>query len=245
MTTAAQDKGPAAADAVEPGISGGNRVRPIKFGHTNIYLIKTDGGYILVDAGMPNNEEQLDSAFREAGVEPTSVQLIVATHGHLDHVGCMAHARKVTGGKVLCHRSFADDLANGRAERVVAQSLVGRLLDIMTSLMGSGFEGIQPDILVDEEFDLAEYGVDGRIIHTPGHSPSSISILLDSGEALIGDLVRGAAPDEISLGMFYEDREELLASLEKVAAQEPRIIYMSHGTQIDNDALRQAIEAQA
>jgi glyoxylase-like metal-dependent hydrolase (beta-lactamase superfamily II) len=109
--------------------------------------------------------------------------------------------------------------------------------------MGSRFDGIAPDIVVDEEFDLAEFGVAGRIIHTPGHSASSISIVLDNGEALIGDLVRGEAPDDVALGMFYEDKETLLASLEEVAAHEPRIIYLSHGTHIDDRALRSAIAA--
>ena len=245
MSTCAQDGGVAAAQAAEVGSGGGNRVKPIKLGHCNIYLIETDRGYILVDAGMPNSDGKLDSAFRQAGIEPGSVQLIIATHGHLDHVGSMAYARKVTGGKVLCHRSFADDLANGRAEKAVPQNLIGRLLNLMTGLMGSTFEGVQPDILVDDEFDLAEYGIAGKILHTPGHSPSSIAILLDNGEALVGDMVRGTPPSEISLGMFYDDKEMLLRSLEKVAAHEPRIIYMSHGTQIDNNALSALLTKQS
>ena len=245
MSTCAQDGGVAAAQAVEAGSGDGNRVKPIRLGHCNIYLIETDRGYILVDAGMPNSEGKLDSAFRQAGIEPGRVQLIIATHGHLDHVGSMAYARKVTGGKVLCHRSFAHDLANGRAEKAIPQNLTGRLLNLMTGLMGSTFEGVQPDILVEDEFDLAEYGIAGKIVHTPGHSPSSIAILLDNGEVLVGDMVRGTPPGEISLGMFYDDKEMLLTSLEKVAAHEPRIIYMSHGTQIDHSVLREVIKSNS
>ena len=243
MATKAQDQGSAVAQEAKAGVHSGDRVQPVKLGHANIYFIRTDGGYILVDTGMPNSDEKLNSAFREAGIEPGSVQLIVASHGHLDHVGSTAYARRVTGGKVLCHRSFAADLAKGRPEKATPRNLVGRLLTLMTGLMGSGFAGVEPDIVMDDEFDLAEYGIAGRIVHTPGHSPSSITIILDSGEALVGDMVRGTPPGEIGLGMFYEDRELLLASLEKVVAQEPRIIYMSHGTQIDNDALRQTIKA--
>jgi glyoxylase-like metal-dependent hydrolase (beta-lactamase superfamily II) len=233
MSTTAQD---------EASVGGGNKVRPIKLGHCNIYFVETESGYILVDAGMPNSVEQLDSAFREAGVEPGNVQLIVATHGHLDHVGSMAYAHKVTGAKVLCHRSFAGDLAKGRAEKAIPQNLTGRLLNLLTGLMGSTFEGVQADVLVDDEFDLAEYGIAGKIVHTPGHSPSSIAIILDNGEALVGDMIRGTPPGEIGLGMFYEDKEMLLQSLEKVAGHEPTTIYMSHGTQIDNDALRKVIQ---
>ncbi len=43
--------------------------------------------------------------------------------------------------------------------------------------------------------------------------------------------------------MFYDDKQVLLMSLEKVAAYEPRILTLSHGTQTDNRALRKAIEA--
>jgi glyoxylase-like metal-dependent hydrolase (beta-lactamase superfamily II) len=191
---------------------------------------------------MPNMEDKLDDVFQEIGIEPQSVQLIVATHGHLDHVGSIAHAQRMTGGKVLCHRSYASDLANGKAERAVPQNLLGRLLNLATALMSSRFEGIRPDILVDDEFDLSEYGIAGKIIHTPGHSPSSISILLDNGEALIGDLIRGEASDEIGLGMFYEDKPALLESLERVATYEPKTIYLSHGTHIDNSTLKDAID---
>jgi glyoxylase-like metal-dependent hydrolase (beta-lactamase superfamily II) len=223
--------------------NGENRVQALKLGHANIYLIRTDSGYILVDAGMPGSDQELDALFADKIIDPTSIQLIIATHGHLDYVGSIAHAQKMKAGKVLCHQSFSGDLAQGKAERAVPQNLIGRLLNLLTGLMGSRFDGIDADILVGAEFDLAEYGVIGRVIHTPGHSPSSLSILLDNGEVLIGDLVRGTAPGDIGLGMFYEDKKTLLESLEKVAAYEPRIIYLSHGTHIDTSTLRNVIAA--
>lgn len=220
-----------------------NKVQPVKFGHSNIYFIETQSGYILVDAGMPNMEEKLDNVFREVGVEPGSVQLIIATHGHLDHVGSIAYAHKVTGGKVLCHRSFADDMVSGKAEKAVPQNLLGRVLNFLTGLTGNKFEGTKPDVVIDDEFDLGEYGIAGKIIHTPGHSPSSVSIVLENGEALVGDMVRPQGTGGLGLGMFYQDRNVLLESLERVAAFEPKTIYLSHGDRVDNNALRDCIEA--
>jgi glyoxylase-like metal-dependent hydrolase (beta-lactamase superfamily II) len=143
----------------------------------------------------------------------------------------------------LWHRTYAGGLAAGKAEKATPQNLKGRLLYPVTVLIASALEGTEPDILLDDELDLAEYGIAGKVIHTPGHSPSSISIVLDSGEALIGDLVRGTGPDNISFGMFYEDKELVLGSLKRVAAYEPRIIYLSHGTHIDNRTLRNVIAA--
>lgn len=243
MSVAASGEVREATEAVESKLQHENMVHPVKLGHANIYFIETKSGHILVDVGMPNMDEKLQREFKKAGIDPKSVQLIAVTHGHLDHVGSIAYAKKVTGGRVLCHQSFADHLLNGRAERAVPRNLLGRLLNLLTSLMGSEFEGTQPDVLMDDQFDLAEYGVPGKVIHTPGHSLSSVSIMLGNGEALIGDLVRDEGSGEIGFGMFYEDKETLLESLEKVTTYEPRIIYLSHGTQIDNSTLKGVIEA--
>jgi glyoxylase-like metal-dependent hydrolase (beta-lactamase superfamily II) len=222
---------------------GDSRVHPVSLGHANIYLIEAYSGYILVDAGMPRMDAELDGAMMEAGVDPRSVQLIIITHGHLDHIGSIAHAQRATGGKVLCHRSFADRLAKGEVEPAVPQNLKGRIMNLMTALARFDYEGLEPDMIMDEEFDLGGFGLPGKVLHTPGHSPSSVSVILDSGEALVGDMVRDEGSGKIGLGMFYEDKEALIESLDRVAAHEPRIIYLSHGTQIDSSSLREVIAA--
>ena len=220
-----------------------NRVSPIKLGHANIYLIKTDSSNnILVDAGMPNKNKQLDEAFQKNAVDPESVQLIILTHGHLDHVGSIAYVQETTGAKILCHKSYANDLTNGKIEVAVSQNLKGRVLNFLSGFLGSSIKGVTPDIVVEEEFDLDGYELPGKVIHTPGHSSSSISIVLDNGELLIGDLIREESPGQVGLGMFYEDKEAILESLKKVAAFDPRIIYLSHGTTIDNRVLKDFIE---
>jgi glyoxylase-like metal-dependent hydrolase (beta-lactamase superfamily II) len=224
-------------------ISPENKVHPVKHAGANIYLIETDKGYILVDAGMPGSNEALDAAFKEARVDPRTVQLIVLTHGHLDHVGAVAYAKDVTGASVLAHRSLATSLEKNEIEKAVprTRNLVTRLMNALSSWMP--FTGVKPDLVMDDEFDLAEYEIAGKVIHTPGHSASSVCIVLDNGEALIGDMVREEDSGEIGLGSFYEDKQVLLDSLEKVAALEPRIVYLSHGDTIDNSTLRSAIEA--
>jgi glyoxylase-like metal-dependent hydrolase (beta-lactamase superfamily II) len=243
MSPAASGKIRRVTEEVGLNLQGDSKVQPVSLGHVNAYLIEAASGHILVDTGMPKSEHKLDGAFKHTGVPPRSVQLIIATHGHLDHIGSIAHAQRTTGAKVLCHRSLSDRLANGEIEPAIPQNLKGRILNFMTGLARFKYEGIEPDILIEEEFDLAEYGIAGRIIHTPGHSSSSVSIMLDNGEALIGDMVRQEGSDQIGLGMFYENRKTLLESLERVAAFEPRIIYLSHGDRIDNGALRDCIEA--
>jgi glyoxylase-like metal-dependent hydrolase (beta-lactamase superfamily II) len=220
-----------------------NKVHPVKHSGANIYLIETDRGHILVDVGMPGSDEALDAAFEAAGAEPGTIQLIVLTHGHVDHVGAVAYAKQVTGASVLAHRSLAASLENNEIEKAVIRTgnLMTRVMTALSDLIP--FTGVKPDIVMDDELDLAEYGIAGKVIHTPGHSASSVSIVLDDGEALIGDMVREEDSGEIGLGSFYEDKGLLLDSLEKVAALEPRIIYLSHGSTINDSTLQSAIEA--
>ena len=72
-----------------------NRMRPAQHRGANIFMIRTASGYILVDAGMPGQGKKLDEAFSELGVDPESVHLIIATQGHLDHIGSIAYAQHV------------------------------------------------------------------------------------------------------------------------------------------------------
>jgi glyoxylase-like metal-dependent hydrolase (beta-lactamase superfamily II) len=41
-------------------------------------------------------------------------------------------------------------------------------------------------VLGDKEFPLDEFGTDGKILYTPGHTPGSVSVLLQTGEAFVG-----------------------------------------------------------
>jgi hydroxyacylglutathione hydrolase len=229
----------------EPNANDNSVVQPVKFGHSNVYFIRTDNGHILVDAGMPGDTKELDEVFATASVEPNSIRLIVVTHGHMDHMGLLAYAKETTGAKVLCHQSLSEKLADGEIEATVAQNSFGHFLNLMTGILEmtgrTDIEGVTPDILVDDMFDLSEYGLSSKIIHTPGHSQGSMSIILDNGETLVGDMVRDEGDGEIGPGMFYEDKETLIASLEDVALFDSRTIYLSHGNTIDNTGLNNAI----
>jgi hydroxyacylglutathione hydrolase len=229
----------------EPNADEDSVVQPVGFGHANVFLIRTGDGYILVDAGMPGDPETLDEVFATAGVDPSTIELILVTHGHMDHMGLTAYAKEITGAQVLCHQSLAGKLAGGEIEDSVAQNMMGRFINFMAGIQaltgGGDIEAVQADILVDDSFDLSEYGISGRVIHTPGHSQGSLSIVLDNGETLIGDMVRDEGAGEIGPGMFYEDKGALVASLEEVVRLDSRTIYLSHGSTADNRDLRQTI----
>ncbi len=53
------------------------------------------------------------------------------------------------------------------------------------------FPPFTPDIAADAEIDLKPYGIEGRIVPMPGHTPGSLAVVLADGDAVVGDLVRG------------------------------------------------------
>ena len=77
---------------------------------------------------------------------------------------------------MLCHRSSAESLREQSGAGCPNQKIGVRLMNGLSKLLK--FTGVEPDIVVDEAFDLSEYGMAGTILHTPGHSASSILDLL-------------------------------------------------------------------
>jgi glyoxylase-like metal-dependent hydrolase (beta-lactamase superfamily II) len=214
-------------------------VVPVRMGFCNVYLVKADDGYVLVDTGMLGDGRVLRSACSRAGIEFPELRLIIITHAHVDHAGAVADAKRMTGAQVLCHQQAAPFLRAGDSAPVVTHS---QFMSLINAVMPSAYRPVDPDIVIADEFDLREYGVAGRVIHTPGHTRGSITVCLDNGEMLLGDLVRGKGA-KIHIGSFYQDRKALQQSLCKLAALHPRKIHLSHGGVTDGETLRRVAEA--
>ncbi len=135
---------------------------------TNCYILKSRSEAIVVDPG--DEPERILKFIQDINAAPAR---IVATHTHFDHVLAVDGVRRTTKTPFLIHR---DDLP-------MLQSMQSRVRQFM------GFE-VPPPPKVDgylKDGDTLELGDEAiRILHTPGHSPGSIS-LAGSGYVLTGD----------------------------------------------------------
>jgi hydroxyacylglutathione hydrolase len=105
-------------------------------------------------------------------------------------------------------------------------------------------QGVGPDILLDDaDFDLAPYGVAGRVFHTSGHTPGSLSVLLDRGEAVVGDLLMGSllVSGPPSVSFLAWSKEASRASVRHVLERQPRVIITTHGGPFDPEEVRRRI----
>ena len=99
--------------------------------------------------------------------------------------------------------------------------------------------------LSDEVTSLAEFGIAGKVIPTPGHSPGSVSVLLESGEAFVGDLAMNRLPLRLSPGLpiFADDPDQVVQSWRRLLELGVTTVYPAHGKPFSADVMRAAIDA--
>ena len=205
-------------------------------GNVNAFLLRGRKA-VLVDTGTPGSGPRILSMMKRCGVVPGDVTAIIVTHGHIDHFGSAADLRRATRAPILAHRGDLGAYSVGRSATPLRPTgPFGRLFAALPPIHQST-EPFVPDELIDDDYSLADYGVDARILHTPGHTPGSTSVITDSGGLVAGDLVAGsflgAIRNRPALPPFHEDRARNLTSLERVLALDPDVIYVGHGGPLD------------
>ena len=90
---------------------------------------------------------------------------------------------------------------------------------------------------------LFEYGIQGKIINTPGHSSGSVSVLLETGDVFVGDLAMNKFPLRLSPGLpiFAEDLSKLKESWRLLLDQGAKTVYPAHGEPFSADIIRKAL----
>jgi hydroxyacylglutathione hydrolase len=217
-------------------------VTPIPLGHVNAYLIRGNRA-ILVDTGVPGSGPAILSVLEKNGVRPGDVSLIIITHAHLDHSGSAAFLKSATGAPVLVHTRDAEELKKGMSRPPVPVTLLGRLMSLMIGRESLSPDlAVVPDITVGAPCPLDEFGVEGTIIPTPGHTGGSLSVLMSTGECIAGDLVMGMIPaTRPRLPVFAEDTGAVLENLQRILAMNPKIIYPGHGGPFSPEQVRNLV----
>ncbi|MRN07143.1 MBL fold metallo-hydrolase [Lactobacillus sp. 0.1XD8-4] len=183
----------------------------LKYGNTNCYLIQGRKKNILIDTDWA---ALLPNFFRLLGERKLKVQNIdylFVTHYHPDHMG------------------IAQNLIEYGVKLVVLDSQVNYIHQsdyIFKRQVNSKFKPIDDSqvlhlsITQSRKF-LKDCGINGEILSTPGHTNCSISIVLDSGEAFVGDLY---PYDQVSL----YDNPILTESWKKLQEANVKIVHFAH-----------------
>jgi glyoxylase-like metal-dependent hydrolase (beta-lactamase superfamily II) len=209
------------------------QVHALALGVANCYLI-TEEGTILVDAGGPNQATKFLRKLRSLSIEPKDVSLIAITHAHWDHVGSLAELKRMTECQVAVNRHEKDWIEEARKPHPPGIGLWGSIFSFMGKTIAPWvkFPATSVDIVLDDTaFDLGPFGIRGKIVHTPGHSPGSSSVILESGDTFVGDMAMNGLPQRIGPGMpcVGDDPAMIRQSWRMLLDMGAKTMYPGHG----------------
>ena len=165
----------------------------------NCYIVrrKDDPTAVIVDPG--DEAEQLLTAVERLGIE--TVEAILVTHTHFDHVGAVAPVARATEAPVYCPELETQVLAN--------------IMDYVPWPGFGPFESYQADHTVAGGETLELAGLSFEVVFTPGHSPGHVTNALAEHEAMFsGDVLFQGSVGRVDLP--GGDWPTLLASIENL-----------------------------
>lgn len=209
----------------------------LPFNMVNAHLIKSDNGCILVDTGIPGSARKVERVLHRQGLSLKDIKLIVVTHAHTDHAGSAVRIRELSGAPILAHKGDTDYYSRKVPMTYCTTSWVGKLF-VKTPVPHEPYVGFAPDLLMQdaETISLKDFGVDGIVRHTAGHTPGSIGIELASQDALVGDLIAsgiligGIAFNGHAIRPPFEDDPQTVArELQRLVNSGAKRFHMGHG----------------
>jgi hydroxyacylglutathione hydrolase len=223
----------------------GVTIHPVRLGVDYCYLLQGDG-IIMIDGGAPNQAKRFLKALEGLSIQPGDIRLVLLTHAHWDHIGSARAIKELTGAPIALHRQEKEWLEKSLKPLPPGVTTWGRifanLMSLVMPLVHVPATGVDM-VLSDTEVSLADYGIPGQIIYTPGHSMGSVSILLESGEAFVGDLAMNAFPLRLRPGLpiLAENMVRVRESWNLLLDRGAKTVYPAHGKPFSADILQKAL----
>lgn len=208
----------------------------------NWYLIVTEAGITIVDAGFRGHWSQVVTGLKAIGRSVNDIQAVILTHAHLDHVGFAERAHQEVGAEVWIHQADEERAAQGHypiPKEFLMNMWRPGLLSKFTLEMFNGAMN-PPKISRLKTFadgDTLPAPGNPQVLFTPGHTPGSTSFylaqagVLFSGDALTtkNPLLDKDTPPAVLPKGPTEDELQAWQSLHKLNHLERVLLLPGHG----------------
>jgi glyoxylase-like metal-dependent hydrolase (beta-lactamase superfamily II) len=178
------------------------------------YLVEDGQDLALIDAGAGPSYPRIVENIQAAGLDPARLKLVVATHAHVDHVGGLAAFARDHGPVIAAHEQDAWALETADPLYTAARAYGLRLEPVEVALKLQG----RVSRLALGESELVCW-------HTPGHTPGSLSVVLDRDgkRYLFGQDIHGPF-----LPAFRSDLVQWRASMARLLALKADVLCEGH-----------------
>ena len=177
---------------------------------TNFWVVSAGRSLLMVDLGWPGMFGALEANLKRMDIPLEEITHGLATHYHMDHAGA-AQDLKDKGMRLI--------VTPEQVPHIGAMKQWMKPADHYTEIR-LGDNVIVP--LAESRSFLKTIGFDGQLVHTPGHSDDSVTLVLDSGEAFTGDLTHPALVTD-------ETAEAVMASWQRLRDHGATTVYAGHG----------------
>lgn len=207
----------------------GNTITRLVAGRSNVFLISNGPKALLVDTSWQHAWPALRAALDR--LETGCLSALILTHTHFDHAENAARVKERYGVQVFVQQNEAAYLAQGNTPfppgtTVFTRGPMAWLGPRLAPLVR--YPPAQPDVCVGEAYDLRPLGFEAVLLHTPGHSAGSMSVIVNGEIAITGDAMFGVFPGDV-FPPFAEDVPELVRSWKKLLDTGCRLFLPSHG----------------
>ena len=217
---------------------------------SNVVLL-ADERMAVVDTGISGNGEAIVSYIRKIGRSPSDLRWIIVTHFHFDHSGSAAELHELTGARIVAHKDETepgpdDTLLLRKGNEGESPPTWYRWAQRVAGGGGGPRPPREPRRFPDtpvhetvEHGDVVPCMAGLQIIHSPGHTPGSISPLLTGPRALfLGDSVLNNI-DRLSRPLMWDrsKRRQLDASLHALRDLEADLACFGHGPPLSEDVM--------
>ncbi|MGH9870309.1 MAG: subclass B3 metallo-beta-lactamase [Candidatus Polarisedimenticolia bacterium] len=198
------------------------------------YLIATPQGHILIDGAMPGSGPLIEASIRKLGYEPKDIRLLLITHAHMDHVGTLAHFKKLSGAKLAVMEPEAGLLKSG-----------GKTDYLYADDDTFHFEPVAADRMLKDNDTVELGGVTLTARHTPGHTRGCttwVTTIEDGGRsyrvAFMGSTSVNPGTRLVNEPSYPGIADDYRRSLAMLASLEPDIFLAPHPGFFDFEAKR-------
>ena len=183
----------------------------IKYGNTNTFFIQGYHSGLLVDTDYAGTISAFYKALKHNGISVKDIEYVMATHYHPDHMGLISELM-AQGVKLLLIDTQQDFI--NRSNKIFARDKIPY----------TPIDKMQATIISCEESRdyLKQMGIPGEIVATASHSEDSVSLILDNGDCIVGDL------EPFEYIAAYGENMKLKKDWETILSFQPERIYYSH-----------------
>lgn len=138
------------------------------------FVIEFADQLVMIDSGLGRSVSVILDNIRSAGLDPGRIKTLILTHCHIDHIGGAGAIREQTGCRIAVHELDAVAVETGDQSKTAA------------GWYGINLSPIPVDQRLTGPRETLNFGKETlHCVHTPGHTPGSISVYLDRDDRRI------------------------------------------------------------